>query len=228
MNLLYERLLLLALVFVLCIVIWCMYDNWYVYSHAADGRKLMLYKPGIAGAVSPEDSPISDDMAAWLTIDGTGIDYPVMQSSDNIRYLNTDPFGSYSLSGSIFLDCRNAADFTDPYSLVYGHHMEHGRMFGALDDFLSEAYLKQHSKGTLMIGKKAEKTYSLEVFAAMRANAANKTIFNLSDPDALRTELKTRATVYTEDKDARILGLSTCAEGDAVSRILVFCYLTES
>ena len=151
-----------------------------------------------------------------------------MQSSDNIRYLNTDPFGSYSLSGSIFLDCRNAADFSDPYSLVYGHHMEHGRMFGALDDFLSEAYLKQHSKGTLMIGKKAEKTYSLEVFAAMRANAANKTIFNLSDPDALRTELKTRAAVYTEDKDARILGLSTCAEGDAVSRILVFCYLTES
>ena len=228
MNLLYERLLLLALVFVLCIVIWCMYDNWYVYSHAADGRKLMLYKPGIAGAVSPEDSPISDDMAAWLTIDGTGIDYPVMQSSDNIRYLNTDPFGSYSLSGSIFLDCRNAADFSDPYSLVYGHHMEYGKMFGALDDFLSEAYLKQHSKGTLIIGKTAEKTYSLEVFAAMRANAANKTIFNLSDPDALRTELKNRAAVYTEDKDARILGLSTCAEGDAVSRILVFCYLTES
>ena len=87
-------------------------------------------------------------MAGWLTVDGTNIDYPVMQGKDNNSYLNTDPFGNYSLTGSIFLDSRSSPDFSDEYSVVYGHHMDYGKMFGALDDFLNEKYLKQHSSGS--------------------------------------------------------------------------------
>ncbi|MBR1845920.1 MAG: class B sortase, partial [Oscillospiraceae bacterium] len=63
-----------------------------------------------------------------------------MQGETNGKYLNTDPYGEYSLSGSIFLDSRNAGDFSDSYSLVYGHHMADGMMFGALDAFFDEGY----------------------------------------------------------------------------------------
>ena len=108
---------MIVLVLVLLIVMWCMYDNYYVYSHTL-GDDISRYKP-VQNAAVQEDSPISDDMVAWITIDGTNIDYPVMQGDDNVKYLNTDPFGKYSLSGSIFLDSRNAPDFSDYYWRIY-------------------------------------------------------------------------------------------------------------
>ncbi len=225
MNLLYERLLLIALVLVLLIVLWCMYDNYYVYSHTLD-NSILKYKPTQSEVVASGDVSISDDMVAWLTIDNTNIDYPVMQSTDNIKYLNTDPFGGYSLSGSIFLDSRNEPDFSDEYSLVYGHHMEYGKMFGALDEFLNESYLSQHTAGTLTIGKNAEKIYHLEVFASMQASARDEAVFNPNHGD-IRQFIKNHAEVYTKERNDRIIGLSTCAEGDAVSRIVLFCYVFE-
>ena len=213
---------MIVLVLVLLIVMWCMYDNYYVYSHTL-GDDISRYKP-VQNAAVQEDSPISDDMVAWITIDGTNIDYPVMQGDDNVKYLNTDPFGKYSLSGSIFLDSRNAPDFSDDYSLIYGHHMEYGRMFGALDDFLDASYLKSHSSGTLIIGKNAEKTYGLTVFAAMRASAKDEVVFDPGKGDIRQFIMEHRET-YTADTGQRILALSTCAEGDSVTRTLVFCYI---
>lgn len=224
MNILYERLLLIVLIGILLIVMWCMYDNYYVYSHTLD-NSILRYKPGQSTAVR-ENSPISEEMAAWITIDGTGIDYPVMQGSDNIKYLNTDPFGNYALSGSIFLDSRNSPDFSDEYSLIYGHHMEYGKMFGALDEFLNGSYLNQHRTGTLIIGRNAEETYPVEVFASMRASAKDDAVFEPGDP-AVRQFIKEHAEVYTADSERRIIALSTCAEGDSVSRVLVFCYITD-
>jgi len=225
MNILYERLILIVLVLIQLIVLWCMYDNHYVYSHTLDSV-ILKYKPGQPDAIAPENSPISDDMAAWITIDNTNIDYPIMQGTDNVQYLNTDPFGNYSLSGSIFLDSRNSSDFSDDYSLIYGHHMEYGKMFGALSDFLDASYLDQHTSGTLSIGKNAEKTYKLEVFASLKASAREKTVFNPSHGD-IRQFIADYAEVFTTEQNHRIIGLSTCADGDAVSRIIVFCYVLE-
>ena len=212
------------LVLVLLVIMWCMYDNYYVYSHTLD-NDISKYKPG-QGSISPNDPQISDEMVAWITIDGTNIDYPVMQGSDNVKYLNTDPFGEYSLSGSIYLDSRNAPDFSDDYSLIYGHHMEYGRMFGALDGFLDPSYLKEHSSGTLMIGKNADKTYDLTVFASMRVSAKDEAVF---DPGRgnIRQFIKDHCETYIEDTDRRILALSTCAEGYSVMRTIVFCYIIE-
>ncbi len=225
MNILYERILLIMFIIVFLIVMWCMYDNYYVYSHTIN-KSVLKYKPGQPYSVSPEESPILDEMAAWITIDGTNIDYPVMQAADNIKYLNTDPFGEYSLSGSIFLDCRNSPDLTDDYSIIYGHHMEYGVMFGALDDFLNEKYLASHRTGTLIIGKNAEKIYDIEVFASMRADAADKTVFDTASEN-VDAYIQNNADICLDDRSDRIIGLSTCAEDGASSRIIVFCYILE-
>ena len=84
-------------------MIYALYDTMYVYDHAT-GRDYLGFKPD---SENQENSvlaaTISDDMVAWITLDDTNIDYPVMQGSSNNAYLNTDPFGNYSLSGSIFL-----------------------------------------------------------------------------------------------------------------------------
>ena len=115
MNMLYEKLMLCAFVVVLLIVVYGLYDTWYVFNNATDDS-ILKYKPTLGRGV-PDDAPITEDMVAWITIDDTNIDYPVMQGDTNSKYLNIDPYGEYSLSGSIFLDSRNSSDFTDESSV---------------------------------------------------------------------------------------------------------------
>ena len=223
LNIIYEKLVLFVLVIILLISAWCVYDCWYFFEHTAD-KNLFKYRPGNpVNAVMVGDEQISDDMVAWITIDDTEIDYPIMQAADNTKYLNADPFGRYSLAGSIFLDSRNTSDFSDQYSLVYGHHMEYGRMFGALDNFLDSDFLSKHSHGILMIGKNADIIYQLTAFASFRASAKDDAVFEPGKGDI--REFIYQKTHINVDENKKILCLSTCAEGDAVSRIVVFCYI---
>lgn len=214
---------IISLIFFL-ICFYAMYDAVMVYYNAND-TSVLKYKPH-----GKEDAAIlrelSEDAVAWLTIDDTNIDYPIMQGRDNAEYLNKNPYGDYSLSGSIFLDSRSSPDFSDEYSVIYGHHMDYGKMFGALDDFLNESYLKTHSTGTLMVGRNAEKVYKLEVFASARVSAREKIVFDMQN-DRIRQYISDNADILTAENESRILALSTCADADSVTRIVVFCYIIE-
>ncbi len=220
----YDRVVLFVLVIVLLIVCYCMYDNYWVFSHTID-KSILKYKPGTENYDAAQ-SPISSDMIAWLTIDDTNIDYPVMQARDNVKYLNTDPYGDYSLSGSIFLDSRNSRDFSDGYSLIYGHHMEYGKMFGALDDFLDESYLRKHSEGELLIGREGSEKLKLKAFASMKAKASDNAVFDVKT-GGIEDFIKKNAAVKISDPKGRIVALSTCADSDSVTRVVVFCYIVE-
>jgi len=225
MNILYEKLMLFAFVAVLLIVIYGLYDSWYVFNNAKDDSYLK-YKP-VEGESIPESIPITDDMVAWITLDDTNIDYPVMQSEDNSKYLNMNPYGEFSLSGSIFLDSRNSGTFTDKYSILYGHHMEYGVMFGALDEYLSESYLKSHSEGTLLVGRKNVRTCRLKVFAAAKVNVFDNRDFFETTAEDIDQMIREHAKVYDEtvQKTGHILALSTCTEPVSQNRLIVFCYI---
>ncbi|MCR5595964.1 MAG: class B sortase [Lachnospiraceae bacterium] len=81
----------------------------------------------------------------WLTIDGTNIDYPVMQTVNNEYYLNHDFEGDEDNNGSIFMDCNCNAMFRSTNLIVYGHHMKSGKMFGNLKKYESEEYCAEHN-----------------------------------------------------------------------------------
>ena len=199
-------------------------DRLYVYYNAQD-KSILKYKPKLLDNGNIDDSVKLENSVAWLTIDNTNIDYPVMQGTDNSEYLNKDPFGKFSLSGSLFLDSRNASDFSDEYSLIYGHHMEKDTMFGALDEFKKEKYLKDHKKGTLIVG---DHVYNIEIFACITASATDGIIFNpeTSDSDSVITKIKTAKgavidnAVKTSGKN--IIGLSTCQSSASDDRTIVF------
>ena len=224
LNELYGWLLISVFGFIMLIGLWQVYDNYYMFSHTLD-KSILRYKP-VPTDTPPADWPITNDMAGWLTIKGTNIDYPVMQGNDNNAYLYMDPFGKYSLTGSIFLDSRSSPDFSDEYSVIYGHHMDYGKMFGALDDFLNETYLKQHAAGTLMVGRNAEKVYELECFASMKVSAKEKIVFDIKQ-EQIRQFIHDNAAVLTHEDDSRILALSTCADANSVTRVVVFCYIKD-
>ena len=212
--------ILCLLLFLICL--YAMIDALNIYMNAND-KSVLKFKPEIGhGEILQE---ISEDAIAWLTVDGTSIDYPVMQGSNNDEYLNKDPFGKFSLSGSIFLDSRNSADFSDPYSMLYGHHMEHGAMFGALDYFIEQSYFDQHRTGTLTTVSGQD--YNLRFFAACKAYATEKTVFDPPDTtnEQLLQFIEKNAAIYEPqgvNADSRILALSTCQSAENVERMIVF------
>ena len=223
LNTIYDDLLILALVLILLVVIYSAYDTGYIFKQAADDS-YTRFRPDRVNAAGIEESPITDAMVGWVTIDGTSIDYPIMQGDDNLEYLNKDPAGNYSLSGSIFLDSRNSPDFTDPYSVIYGHHMQYGRMFGALDSFLDEGYLTEHSTGRLMVGKNGETIYKLKVILAVHADAKEELVLDAADNEAVRRILLEKG--YNEDN--RILGMVTCTDAASSERTVLFAYILDN
>ena len=77
---------------------------------------------------------INPDIVAWLRIPGV-LDYPVVQGTDNSYYLDHTFRKEYNIAGSIFLDARNMADFSDSKNIIYGHNMRNGSMFHVLKNF---------------------------------------------------------------------------------------------
>lgn len=83
-------------------------------------------------------------LIGWLKIDDTNIDYPVMQTSDNKYYLEHNLDQEYDKNGSIFLD--KDCDVLTPSTnyIIYGHHMQSGKMFGKLDLYQQKSYCEKH------------------------------------------------------------------------------------
>ena len=86
----------------------------------------------------------SPDVSAWLYCPGTSINYPVVQTDNNQYYMHRLPNGEESAGGSLFVDCTNAWDFSDANSVIYGHDMKDGTMFGYLHNFDSQSYYENH------------------------------------------------------------------------------------
>ncbi len=84
---------------------------------------------------------INPDIYAWIEIEGTKVDYPVLQSPDNDdRYLNTAYDGSRYIGGAIFTQATyNSNDFDDPVTAIYGHTMASGTLFGQLQKVYSSS-----------------------------------------------------------------------------------------
>lgn len=82
-------------------------------------------------------------LAAWLTIEGTGVDYPVMYTPEEPEYYLRRAFdGSYAVSGSLFIGADCAPDGSNV--LIYGHEMKDESMFGGLDRYAQEEYARTH------------------------------------------------------------------------------------
>lgn len=145
---------------------YALWDNNRIYSAANDVQADMVkIKPAVeedGGASFEELLAINRDVCGWVTLDNTKIDHPVLQDSTNLTYINRDVYGNFALAGSIFLDTRNERDFSDAYSLLYGHHMENSGMFGDLDLYKDQTFFDENSAGMLILPDRA---YNLEIFA---------------------------------------------------------------
>lgn len=106
---------------------------------------------------------INPDVVAWICIEGTNINYPVVQSGDNSYYLHRLVNGTHNSAGSIFLDYRSEGDLSDRHSVIYGHHMKNGTMFQEITKYKEQSFYDAHPVCLIMT---PEKNYTLELFAA--------------------------------------------------------------
>lgn len=235
---------LLNLTVVLCLCVaglyaaYALWDNSRIYTAASDVKADMVrIKPTVEedGSASFEDLlAVNPDVCAWVTLDNTKIDHPVLQGATNLTYINRDVYGEFSLSGSIFLDTRNRRDFSDTYSLLYGHHMENSGMFGDLDLYKDQLFFANNTSGLLIL---PEKTYDLEIFACLLAEAGEDAIFGpqqwQTDIDGLISYVRENS-LYTRTKTIRqleqtespqILALSTCSTEFTDARTIILAVM---
>ena len=167
---------------------YAIWDNSQIYQAAEDVQdQIRQLKPDADADGGPgfdELRALNKDVVAWLTVDGTNIDYPVLQGDTNLTYMNKDVYGNFSLAGSLFLDTRNKPDFSDNYSLIYGHNMDEHLMFGDLALFKEKKFFEKNTSATLMIPGESR---DLQVAAVLQISAGTEEIFN---PDTWKNNLK--------------------------------------
>lgn len=228
---------------------YCLWDNNQIYSAAENVQtELLALKPKISEDAETDTGPtfdellaINPDVCAWVTLDNTHIDHPVLQGKTNLDYVNTDVYGNFALAGSIFLDSRNDRTFADSYSVLYGHHMENSGMFGDLDLYKDAAFFETNQTGMLIL---PDRTCSLQVFACLLVSASEERIFTPSiwdkgvkglldyaEAEALQIAPETIAQLrgrIDAGENPQVLAFTTCASEFTDARTIVLAAMNDA
>ena len=220
-----------------------LWDNQRIYAAAGDVQAdMMKLKPEVitteedSGADFSELLAVNPDVCGWITLDNTNVDYPVLQGETNFTYINTDVYGNFALAGSIFLDTRCSKEFTDPYSLIYGHHMADSKMFGDLDLYKDETFFQENTTGSLVLPGKA---YQLEIIACLLVPASEDHIFepttwqdsNISrllefvENNALNLHDEIMRELKAAEDPFKMLALSTCSYEYTDARTILLTWM---
>ena len=157
---------------------------------------------------------VNSDVAGWLYIPGTVINYPVVQGADNDYYLKHLFNGKYNSSGCIFLDCGAEGDFTSMNSVLHGHHMKNGSMFAGICKYKEQSYFDEHPTAMLLT---PEGNYLVKFFAGYVCKTTNDAWNSSFAEEDHQTWLDERVRQSCFDSDVipttedRVLTLSTCS-----------------
>ena len=179
---------------------------------------------------------INEDIYAWIELPGEWLSYPIVQDPNNSNYYIYRTIERENhLPGSIFTYPGAAKDFSQFNTVIYGHNMMDGSMFGYLRRFRSRTYLEEHPEFYIYT---PEAKYTYTIFAVTsydnRVITANydedwepdreaflDSIYNSIDADRIIVE---DLEVGTQD---HIVTLSTCVAGQKTKRLLVLGVLTD-
>jgi len=174
----------------------------------------------------PDLSDKNPDYIGWIWVESTTIDYPIVQTTNNYKYLDTTFLGEKNRSGAIFMDSRSLDGF-DGFTILYGHNMRDGSMFAGLDRFIGLDLRDNHYEIIIYTPDGVRLVY--RIFDAKVTNAYDG-VFQLLDLAQETDEEQLSRQIAFDDyftghdipPDADILVLSTCTEGNRNNRSVVF------
>lgn len=168
----------------------------------------------------------NSDTVAWIKVNGTNIEYPVVKAKDNEYYLTHSFDKSSNSAGWIFADYKNKFDGTDKNIVIYGHNRKDKSMFGSLRNILSSEW-QNNSKNTEITFVSENENCIYKVFSVYQIEKENyyiKTNFNNSSEfEKFLETIKTRSVKDFETPVSSadsILTLSTCAANDNYRTVL--------
>ena len=162
---------------------------------------------------------INSDTVAWIKIDQTSINYPVVQGNDNEYYLKKDINRKNNQCGWIYMDYRNNPQLTDQNTFLFGHNIKAGIMFADLQ----KIYQGKLGNQVIITMYLPNKQQNYQVFSVYMEEPKDESIqTDVTDPNFAyqmqqKSKIKFEVSVNSNDK---ILTLSTC-DNSGKKRILV-------
>lgn len=191
-----------------------------------------------------EQYALNDDLIGWITIDGTPIDYPVVQAEDNFYYLDKDINHEYTKNGSIFADyqCEFTTRTRPANIILYGHNMRTGPSFAKLTTYYpwytGTASLQQYLTSPIVKFDTIWEEGTYKIFGAMFVNTKEEhgEVFKYYKQRKITSEeefytyiakIMDRSVFYTDvdlEYGDELLTLSTCyyPVGQIDTRFVVF------
>lgn len=177
---------------------------------------------------------INPDVIGWIYIPDTGIDYPILQSpDDDEKYLTTTIGGDTNITGSIYAESWNAANFSDPVTILYGHtvfddpNKQYDQMFTDLHKYEDGAFMESDP---YIYVYTPEETIKYQVFSCVNFDDRYlPASYDFTLPEDFQNyidELRNTPGAVVNpgvpvNTDSKILTLSTCVGLNSDRRLLV-------
>ena len=167
---------------------------------------------------------INTDIVGWIQIEGTNINYPVLQGEDNEYYLNHNYKKQKTEKGSIFLDKSYNWDIESNNLIIYGHNLVNGQMFKDLLKYSKEEFFEQH-KTIRFTTAEADKEYEIiSVFKSKVYNKTEKNVFRYYDFINSKSEKEYNNFVKKEKEASLYDTENTAAYGDNLITLITCAY----
>lgn len=173
---------------------------------------------------------VNSDIVGWLRIRALDISYPVVQGKDNDYYLHRTFEKTDNFAGCLFVNSYNMGDFTDQNTIIYGHNMKNGSMFGKLKNFNDPEVFKKSRYFWIFT---PDFIYQYRIFSASVVDKTGLTYqisFTDDEFDQFISRAYSNSVVdnqgVTVTKEDRIVTLSTCT-GDDSTRFVVMGKLAQ-
>lgn len=165
----------------------------------------------------------NSDTIAWLKVEGTNINYPIVQTDNNDYYLLHSFDRTYTHNGWTFMDYRNNRFMTDQNTIFYGHNLLNGTAFGSI----SWLFKSNNHKTNIMVITEDQKKYVYQIFSGylidpeiyyLQTNFYDDSSYQeFLNTISSRNILKIDSSVNINDK---IITLSTCTDDNLGRRVI--------
>lgn len=159
---------------------------------------------------------INSDVIGWIVIEGTQVNYPIVQANNNTFYLSHSYDKKWNSLGSIFADYQSSNNFSDYNTFIYGHHTKNGSMFGELYKYMNKEFYESHKSFNLYT---PDDNYLAEVFSAYvdstKSDSYNQSFSSIKEFEDYINLVKEKSNYDTEieidvSKD-KIITLYSCS-----------------